>query len=184
MNIINAPASSQGPRPLAVSREDFDSRVADLRASAQEWIVRPHAPEGAVISALIGSIAELGDLAVDTGAALQEIVARAEAGVHARLRVAEEEVARLRWTVGESTEVLKKARNELANVEHDRKKLAAMAVANLTNEIVTMLKPHFVMRTVNISRDWMLRTWVIAGLAGVAIFLSGASVEAWLTWRP
>ncbi len=184
MDGLNDPAPYGEPRPLAVSRVAFERRSADLRAAAQDWLVRPHAPEGAVISALLGAIAELGALTLDTGAALQEVVARAEAGAHARLRLAEEEVARLKWTVGDSVEVLKKARAELGNVELDRKKLAQTAVSSLTSEIVTMLKPHFATRTVNINRDWMVRTWVIAGIVGLVVYLGGALTEAWLTWRP
>lgn len=178
------PESTRVDMPLAVYGQRFEAQLQELEAAARGWAARPHSPEAHFIGTMIATMRGFGELAVNAGGALQETVARAEAGAHARLRLAEEEVARLKWTVGDSVEVLKKARAELGNVELDRKKLAQTAVSSLTSEIVTMLKPHFATRTVNINRDWMVRTWVIAGIVGLVVYLGGALTEAWLTWRP
>lgn len=181
---VPVPRSTEATTPFKASGQRFEARLLELEVAARGWAARPHSPEAHFISAMIGTMRGFADLAVESGLALQEIVERAEAGAHARLRLAEEEVARLKWTVSDSVEVLKKARAELGNVELDRKKLAQTAVSSLTSEIVTMLKPHFATRTVNINRDWMVRTWVIAGIVGLVVYLGGALTEAWLTWRP
>ena len=161
------------------AKSSFQTRLKELRAAAEEWGVRSSTPEGAVISALIGTIAELGELSDSVAADMGDIVRSAEAVARAKLGTVELEVEKLRVSLVESAAVLNCARAAVADVGLVREGLAKKVAVDMSADILAEMKPHLGRAVILRERDRNWRAYGFASLAALGFVVVGIVIGVW-----
>ncbi len=151
----------------------YEAKLERLREAAVEWGVRPYTPEGAFIGAMIGAIAELGTMALSIGARLEATVYRGEIAVEKRVRVAESEVKGLQLALHESARLLSDAKQALTKIGADREQLIREAVSTMSKDITTSLQRPMMVRATNLNTERLWIRYMMAGVAGIGILLTG-----------
>ena len=151
----------------------YKAKLEALREAALEWGVRPHTPEGAFISAMIGSIAELGTMSLSIGARLEATVQIADVAVDKRLRVAETDVKALQLALHESARLLSDAKQALTKIGADRDQLIREAVATMSKDIMETLQRPLLVRATNLNTERLWVRYMTAGAVGIGVLLIG-----------
>lgn len=167
-----SPGGGPPGKRMPAARIRYDDRLTALREAAQEWGIRPSTPEGAVISALIGAIAETGDLSLSIGTDFAGMVESAERAAADKLKTVEAEVERLRVSLSDSAALIDRAREALSNVDKEREHLAANVARSMAGDIVKALKPQLAAEVTirNRNRNWQGFGLAALGTLGVVMF--------------
>jgi len=171
------PQMARPALPLLDSFEEaqaaYKARLNTLREAATEWGVRPRTPEGAFISAMIGSIAELGAMSLSIGARLEATVPIADGALEKRLRIADADVKALQVALHESAHLLSDAKQALTTTGTDRDQLIREAVATVSKDIIETLQRPLMIRTTNLNTERLWARYIVAGAVGIGVLLVG-----------
>jgi hypothetical protein len=173
---MDAPSPGGAPDPVEPTpdgwRAGFDRRMAEIDASLREWGVQWHEPEGRFISALLGAIAQLGELTSAGCGRMEETVRAARAAAQADLEQARELTRHAHASISQ-------ARNAQLLLHVERENLVSRMIKETLPLFAERLKEVLVIRERSWNSDVRRRRYAAAGAVVLAIFLGGYALRAW-----
>ena len=151
-------------------RAGFEERLRVLREAADDWGVRPDHPEGAFVSAMIGTQVGFVDVALGFAEGLAAAVADARA-------MAQESAEQQRKATAATQDALGLARQAAHVLEVEKVRVTTEMVAKVAPQLVEGVRHALVIKERRFNRNL---EWKRAALTGAAIF---ALVIGGYTWR-
>ena len=151
-------------------RAAFEERLRALREAADDWGVKPDHPEGAFVSAMIGTQVGFVDVALSFAEGLAAAVADARV-------MAQESAEQQRKATTATQDALGLARQAAHVLEVEKVRVTTEMVAKVAPQLVEGVRDALVIREQRFNRNM---EWTRAALTGAAIF---ALVIGGYTWR-
>ena len=151
-------------------RAGFEERLRALREAADDWGVKPDHPEGAFVSAMIGTQVGFVDVALSFAEGLAVAVADARV-------MAQESAEHQRRATAATQEALGLAREAARVLEVEKVRVTTEMVAKVAPQLVEGVRHALVIKEQRFNRNL---EWKRAALTGAAIF---ALVIGGYTWR-
>lgn len=171
------PADAGGGAALdaAAWASEFEQLVAEVKAAAEEWGVKPDTVEGRFVSALLGTTRWLGPLCVAAQA-------RAEAVVRENREATERELAQAREIKHAAEVSLRQARTALISLEVEQENLTVKMIKETLPLFAERLKDALVIRERRWNEDVKRRRFATAGLVALGLVSGGHGVHVWQVW--
>ena len=153
-------------------RCEFRHRMEEVEIAAREWGLRSHEPEGRFVSALLGAVGMLGQIARANQGRIEEVVREGREAAAADL-------ARARELSKAADLALRQSRQALIGLEVERENLVLRMIKETLPLFADRLKQALVIREQRWNSDLRRRRYATAGAVALAVFLGGYALRAW-----
>lgn len=175
MAAVEQPEAVLSSEMASQLRAGFDERIQALREAAEDWGVKPHHPEGAFVSAMIGTQVGFVEVALGLAAGFEKVIADART-------MAKESAKQQQLATAAAQQSLKLARSAADVLETEKVKVTTEMIKRVVPELVKGVREAVVIRERRYNRYVEWRRAILSGAALFGLVISGyiwRTVQDW-----